>query len=209
MQPLLELVEHDQHFLVGRNALPSPQRRQCLLEAEVAIEGRTPLSQAMQETRLGIVWCGLDVNDDHVRGKSRQQPRLDERRLAAARRPINQADHERMVGIGFLDARLPEPQPLGQSLSITGAGQQLEKEVGVMSVKRPQAFRHDLDEPVVRGARTHGSRRPACRNRPKSRPTVTPCSPRLRGERTPRRAALDDRILGHQVPQVFGHFMGR
>src|SRR5207237_9275588 len=54
-------------------------------------------------------------------------------------------DAQAVLRVGGVDALLPEADALGQSLPIPRTRQQLEEEVRIMSVKRPQAFRHDLD----------------------------------------------------------------
>ena len=130
-------------FLPSGNSVPSPQRRQRLFQAQVAfaVPDTASAGHAADGSRFPPAWPRC--KRDHVFGESRQQARFDQRRLATARWPVDQAHRERIVGIGFLDASLPEPQAVGQSLSITGTGQQLQKEVGVMSVKRPQALGHD------------------------------------------------------------------
>ena len=145
VQPLLELVEHDQHLFAHRDALPSPECRQRLFQAQIVFEGRTTFSQSVQQSGFGFFRRGLDVDRDHIFGESRQQSRFDQRRLSATGWSVDQAHRKRVVGIGFLNAGLPEPQAVGQPVTIAGAGQQLQKEIGVMSVERPQAFRHDLD----------------------------------------------------------------
>ena len=78
MEPLLELVQDDQHLLANRNALASPQCRQRCFEAQVVFQCRTTLSQSMQQTGFGFFRCGFDVNGDHVFGEPRQQSRLDQ-----------------------------------------------------------------------------------------------------------------------------------
>ena len=72
-------------FLPDRNALPSAQCRQRLFQTKVGRQGRTAFPQAVQQASLRLVGGGLDVNGDHLVGQPRQQARLDQRRLAAAR----------------------------------------------------------------------------------------------------------------------------
>ena len=263
MQPLLELVEHDQHLLANRDALPSPERRQRLLQAQVVFQGRTrscrpgvrqnrrtffgkqfrlndrkgatkspfvilgrhsfpmlvpvihvqvdqrfeqfvavvareglhkvfnlwvavgvqcvfkpianpvnhcgegswknvvirgrmisavhdnslraAFSQAMQKTGFSFFRRGLDVDGNHILGQSRQQARLDQRRLTATGRTINQPHRKRIIGIGFFNARFPEADAVRQAVSVPRPRQQFQEEVSVMGVERPQAFRDDLD----------------------------------------------------------------
>ncbi len=48
---------------------------------------------------------------------------------------------------------LPEPYAIGKSFAITGTRQQFQKEIGVMSVKGPQALGHDLNVPALGSGR--------------------------------------------------------
>ena len=124
---------------------PTAQCRQRLFQTQVVGQGRTPFAQAVQQAGFRFLGGRFDVDGDHVVGQARQQPRLHQRRLAAAGWPVDQAHRERVVGVRFFDAGLPEPNAVGQSVPITRAGQQFEEEVGIVGVEGPQAFRHDLD----------------------------------------------------------------
>ena len=102
-----------------------------------------------------------------------QQPRLDQRRLAAARGPVDQPDPEGRVGVGLLDPGLPEPEALGQAVPVPRAGQQFEEEVGVVLVEGPQPLRDDLDRPPVGVGLSGGGReRRGFQGRAGRRPTV-------------------------------------
>ena len=65
-------------------------------------------------------------------------------------RPLDQSDGEGLFRVLFFDARLPEPEAVGQPVPIPMPRQQFEKEVRVMFVEGPQAFRHNLDRLMVR-----------------------------------------------------------
>ena len=77
--------------------------------------------------------------------QQRQQPRLDHRRLAASRGPVDQPDAEGLVRIGRLDPRLPESEPVREPVAVPRAGQQLEEELGVVLVEGAEALRDDPD----------------------------------------------------------------
>ena len=66
VQPLLELVQDDQHLLARRQALAPAQRRQRLLQAQVAGQAGTALPQPVQQPGLGLLGGRLDVDGDHV-----------------------------------------------------------------------------------------------------------------------------------------------
>ena len=145
MQPLLELVEDDQHLLARWNALTTAQRRQRLFQAQPVGQGRTAFPQAVQQPGFCLLGGGLHVNGDHCTGQAGQQSRLNQRRLAAAGWPVNEAHRERVVSIRLLDPGLPEADTVGQTISIPWPRQQFEEEVGIVGVEGPQSFRHDLD----------------------------------------------------------------
>ena len=84
VQPLLELVEDDQHLLAGRNALPPAQCGQSIFQAEIVRQGGTPFAQAVQQPGLGILGRRFEVDGDHVVGQPGQQARLHQRRFATA-----------------------------------------------------------------------------------------------------------------------------
>ena len=156
-QPLLELVEDQQHLLAGAEHPPPPQRGQRIDQARPRGQLGTRLAQRPQQPGLGLLRRRLDVDRQHVLGQPGQQARLDQRRLAAARRAVDQPDLERGVGVGRFDPGLPEPEALGQAVAVAGAGQQLEEEVGVVLVERPQPLGDDLDgRPVGVGPRRRG-----------------------------------------------------
>ncbi len=58
-----------------------------------------------------------------------------------------------------LDPDLPEPETLGQAIAIARAGQQLQEEVGIVLVERPQSLGDDLDRFNARGRILGGARR--------------------------------------------------
>ena len=144
-QPLLELVEHEQHLLAGPEATPPAQGGQGVDQPEFRSQVGARPTQGFQQPGLGLVGRRLDVNREDMLLQPGQQPRLDQRRLAAARGAVDQADLEGGVGVGRLDAGLPEPERIGKAVAVAGAGEQLEEEVGVVLVERPQPLGHDLD----------------------------------------------------------------
>ena len=108
-------------FLPDGNALPTAQCRQRLFQTQVVGQGRTALAQAVQQPGFRLLGGRFDVDGDHVVGQPGQQARLHQRRLAAPGRPVDQAHRERVVGVRLLDAGLPEPDAVGQSVPITRA----------------------------------------------------------------------------------------
>ena len=73
-------------------------------------------------------------------GEPRQQSRLDQRRLAAARRSVDQADREGIVGIRLFDASLPEPEAVGQSIAVARAGSSSRKKSASWASKDRKPF---------------------------------------------------------------------
>ena len=96
VQPLLELVEHEQHLLAGA-AAPCPRRSAASVSTRPSAGGQVgaDLAQASEQPSLGLVGGRLDVDRQTTSLRQPgQQPRLDQRRLAAARGTVDQADVE-------------------------------------------------------------------------------------------------------------------
>ena len=145
-EPLLELVEDQQHLLARAERPTPPQRGQGLDQAQTRGQvGSTPCAAPLSSRASVSAGGRLDVNRQDVLAQPGQQPRLHQRRLAAARGTVDQADPEGRVGVGRLDPGLPEPEALGQAVAVARAGQQLQEEVGVVLVEGPQSLGDDLD----------------------------------------------------------------
>ena len=160
------------------------------------------LAQSGEQPNLCFVPRCLHVNRDDVSGQPGQKPRSNQRRLAAARRTVDQADGERVIRVGLFDASLPEADAVRQALPVPRTGEQLQKEISVVGVKGPQAFGNDLDR-VALGGRS-GWRRQARRSvrgqggqlhRRRLRRTAVSCS---------RRYWLGG-LVGQEVPEIFAH----
>ena len=102
VEPLLELVEDEQHLL-RRTAGSRPRRSVASESTSPSSAGRSghALRKPLQQPGLGLLGRRLDVDRQDVLGQPGQQARLDQRRLAAARRAVDQADLERLVGVGL------------------------------------------------------------------------------------------------------------
>ncbi len=194
VQPLLELIEHDHHFRFGQSALSATEGRHRLFEIEVLRQRWAALAQAVQQAGFRLVGRRLDRYGQDVPGQSRQESGLDQRRLAAARRAINQTDTKRLFGIGLLDPLLPEVNALGESVPVARTRQEFQEKIGVVGIERPQPFGHDLD----RAAAGRQSCRDRCRR-------GNPLHPRHR--------CVDRLRLGREVaeivPQIVGQVFGR
>ncbi len=201
-EPLLELVEDQEGLLAGSEECPAPQRGQAL--GQIAIFGQVgaDFAQAAAQAGLGLKGGGLDVDRQHAWGEPGQEARFHQRRLAAARRAMDQTYWERVVGVDGFDARLPEPDTGGQAVAVARAGHELEEEVGVVLVERSQTLGHDPDRGFFRigGLNWRGRRgRSRRRGRGGRRADRSRCGGR----------GGDARGLGREeVPQVLGHVAG-
>jgi hypothetical protein len=135
VQPLLELIENDQQFFPRRNSASAPQERERVSQAQIVRQIRTMSPETDQQTGFGLAGCGFEIHGDHIAGESRQQSRFDQRSLAAARRSVDQAHRKALIGVPLLDARLPEPNTLGQTSAVTWTGQQVEEIIGVVLIE--------------------------------------------------------------------------
>ena len=85
MEPLLELVQDQQHLPLGwQDATPS-QVCQRIDQPQSSGQFRTRLAQALEQPGFGLLRGRLDVNRKDVLAQPGQKSRLDQRRLAATR----------------------------------------------------------------------------------------------------------------------------
>ena len=108
VEPLLELVQDEQHLLPSWQPLSTAESCQGPLQASFGRHGGAALSQARQQLGLGLICRGLHVDRQDVASQSRQQTRLHQRGLAAARRTVDQAHRKGVVRVGLVDPCLPE-----------------------------------------------------------------------------------------------------
>ncbi len=135
VEPLLELVQDDQHLLARRAVSPA-QLRQGFFEVEFVTERGTTFAQSVEQPCFRFVGSRLDVHRQNVLGEAWKQTGLHERRFPRAGRTVDQTDGERYVRVGLLDPALPKSNALGQPVPVFRAGQQFQKEIGVLGVKR-------------------------------------------------------------------------
>ena len=107
-EPLLELVEHEQDLLAGPQDSPAGGPRASRPAPARGPDRDTPCAAPKRRESVSF-GRRLDIDRSGRDPQPGQQARLDQRRLAAARRAIDQADPEGRVGVGRFDAGLPEP----------------------------------------------------------------------------------------------------
>ncbi len=139
VQPLLELVDHQQHLAVSTGT-GHPQLGTGCRQVDVGGQMRQVLAKLLEQPHFRVGGGGFDKDRQYLVAEPGQQPRFHQRRLAATGRAVDQAHGKRLVRIGLLDAVLPEADALGQSVAITRARQEFQKEVRILGIKRPQAL---------------------------------------------------------------------
>ena len=149
MEPLLELVQDQQHLLPGTQHPSLPHRRQGIDQPDPRWQIGADLPQCLQQPGFGLLRGRLDVDRQDMLRQPGQKSRLDQRRLAAARGTVDQPHPEGLVGVGPFDPGLPEPDAVGQTVPVPRSGQQFQEEVGVMLVEGPQALGDDLDRSLI------------------------------------------------------------
>ena len=97
MQPLLELVDDQQHLFARREALPAAEGRQDLHQAELFVQSGQLPAKISQQALLRFAARCFHVDFDDRRVQPRQQTGLHQRRLAAARGPVDQSHGKRFV----------------------------------------------------------------------------------------------------------------
>jgi hypothetical protein len=79
MEPLLELVQDQQHFALWRQDASFPQFRQRINQPQAAGQFRTNLAQTLEQPRFGFFQGRLDVDRQDVLAQPGQKSRLDQR----------------------------------------------------------------------------------------------------------------------------------
>ena len=149
MEPLLELIQDQQHLpLRWQDATPS-QVRQRIDQPQSSGQFRTRLAQALEQPGFGLLRGRLDVDRKDVLAEPGQESRLDQRRLAATRGTVDQPHLESQVGVDLLDLSLPESDAVRQSIPVPRSGKQFQEEVGIMFIEGSQPLRDDLDRSLV------------------------------------------------------------
>ena len=123
MEPLLELVQDQQHLALGRQDATPSQVRQRIDQPQSSGQFRTDLAQALEQPSFGLLRGRLDVNRKDVLAEPGQESRLDQRRLAATRGTVDQPHLEGQVGVDLLDLALPESDAVRQSVPVPRTGQ--------------------------------------------------------------------------------------
>ena len=148
-EPLLELIQDQQHLALGwQDATPS-QVCQRIDQPQFSGQFRTDLAQALEQPSFRLLRGRLDVNRQDVLAEPGQKSRLHQRRLAAARGTVDQPDLESQVGVDLLDLPLPELDAVGQSVPVPRSGKQFQEEVGIMLIEGSQPSWDDLDRSLV------------------------------------------------------------
>src|ERR1700730_7075675 len=114
-------------------------------------QAQASFPQPAEQMRFGVFGARLAIDHEHTPLQSRQQAGSHQRRLAAAGRAVNQTDLERAFPIRLFDASFPESNAVGESLSVTWAGQQVQEEFGIMGIEAPQPFGYDWGSLSVGG----------------------------------------------------------
>ena len=148
VQPLLELIEDDQHFCRRRE--PQPRRSAASVSTRLGRSAnwgqrflrpfsiRVSVSSAVE----------LNVDGNRVVGQAGSKPALtsDDFRSPTVRRS---GRWRRSGRLALLNARLPEANALGQAIAIARPGEQLEEEIGIVLVERRQSFGDDGEGVIV------------------------------------------------------------
>ena len=106
-------------------------------------------AQTVEQPGFGLCCGRFQVDDEDVVGEVRQEAGLHERRLAAPGRTVDEADGEGVVGVAFFDARLPKTDRVGQAVAVSGTGEKIQEEAGVVGIEGSQTLRDDLDRLAV------------------------------------------------------------
>ena len=113
-----------------------PQRSQLFLSDPVVEAGQDSVVADQLSSAVSVSSGGrFDVNGDHIVGQARQQPAFTSDDLPHLM--AHRSGPRKSVGVRLFDAGLPEPEAIGQSLSVAWAGEQFEEKVGVVGRQKP------------------------------------------------------------------------
>ena len=149
MEPLLELVQDQQHLLFRRQDATPAARLPANRPAPILGTVRDKPSASLSAAGLRSLPGSPRYKPEGRACQPGQKPRLDQRRLPATRGTVDQPDPESQVGVDLLDLSLPESDALRQSVSISRSGQEFQEEVGIVLIERSQTFGDDLDRSMV------------------------------------------------------------
>ena len=159
MEPLLELVQDQQHLPLRRQDATPSQVRQRIDQPRSSGQFRTRLAQALEQPGFGLLRGRLDVDRKDVLAQPGQKSRLDQRATCRIPRDRRSAPPGRSGRGRSARSSLPEPDAVGQTVPVPWSGQQFQEEVGIMLVEGSQPFRDDLDRSLVGVGLPGGDRR--------------------------------------------------
>ncbi len=136
VEPLLELIQDQQHLMLRRQDAAPPHVRQRIDQTQASWQFGTDLVEALEQPGFGLIQSRLDVDRQDLLAQPGQEAGLDQRRLAATRRAVDQSDLEGQVGVDPLDLPLPELDAIRQAIPVSRSGKQFQEEVGIMGVER-------------------------------------------------------------------------
>jgi len=123
MEPLLELVQDNQHLLPGAQHSSLPHECQGIDQPRLRRQIGTRRAQCFQQPRFRLLRARLDIDSQDVPRQQGQYACLDQRGLPTTRGPKDEPHSEGFVGISPFDMRLPEPNVVGQALPVSWSRQ--------------------------------------------------------------------------------------
>ena len=148
IQPLLELVQHqhrlDGAFLSG----PFPHPAEGLDHRQVGRQRGDLRAKFADEFLFGAIGRGLKIDPADLVIQPRQHASPHQRAFPRARRAQHQPHAKGLAG--RVEAMLPERDTVGQSVPVELAGEQIEKDLGIIASEGPQTggSHHCLDRRV-------------------------------------------------------------
>src|SRR5690606_29597199 len=155
MEPLLRLVDHEEH---PRSRLsPSPPRCDRVGQRKRWVDLGQRIRERSTKSELGSVGARLHVDDAHPRREPRHHAGAEKRALSGARWTVEESDTKRARSFPRFDSRFPEPHRFGKAFAIAWPRKKREEEIAILGRIGPKAFGDDRDPARGDGGIVHSA----------------------------------------------------
>ena len=157
VEPLLELVEHQQDLAALRRDAARADGRQRFGETPPGLQAGETQPEGGEKPGGSVAGCRLDDDGEQGGPQGRDEARPDQRRFSTATGAVHHPDGGGQLGLRGLDELFPDADAFGQSLAVARPGEELQKELVIARVERPQPFRnHRQRRGISRGGGGRG-----------------------------------------------------
>ena len=157
VEPLLELVEHQQDLAALRRDAARADGRQRFGETPPGLQAGETQPEGGEKPGGSVAGRRLDDDGEQGGPQGRDEARPDQRRFSTATGAVHHPDGGGQLGLRGLDELFPDTDAFGQSLAVARPGEELQKELVIARVERPQPLRnHRQRRGISRGGGGRG-----------------------------------------------------